>query len=205
MKTRREFPDWEQLYREKETETLPWYHPYLDADLERALAKFNLIQGKVLDLGTGPGTQAMALAQRGFSVTATDISATAIEKAKALARQKELGIEFIQDDILNTNLKPAFDFIFDRGCFHALPPERRPDYVGIVYNLLKPGGYLFLKCFSYKETSEEGPYRFSPEEITAIFGTKFNIISIEEGVFRSTLPKDPLSLFCIMQKADIHN
>jgi len=196
-----QFPDWEQLYQEKPVESMPWFNPNLDSDLDQALTKLNIQSGTALDLGTGPGTQAIALAERGFNVTATDLSATAIEKAQAIAQQKGLDISWKQDDILNTQLDQTFDFVLDRGCFHVFPPERRQDYLRVVERLIKPNGYLFLKCFSHLETREEGPYRFTPEEIKEIFSNRFNVISVEETVYQGTLEHFPRALFCILKKS----
>lgn len=74
MTTRRSLPDWEQLYQQEPVEQMPWYYTQLDHDVARTLAEFKWTTGSLLDWGTGPGTQAIALAQRGFKVTATDIS-----------------------------------------------------------------------------------------------------------------------------------
>jgi cyclopropane fatty-acyl-phospholipid synthase-like methyltransferase len=200
MNSQREFPDWEQLYQEKNVESMPWFNPGLDPDLDQALTKLNLHAGTALDLGTGPASQAMALAERGFQVTATDISDTAVHKALDKAKEKGLDISFRQDDILNSHLDQEFDFVFDRGCFHVLPPERRQDYVSVVGRLIKPRGYLFLKCFSHLEKREEGPYRFTPEEIKEIFSSRFNVGSIEETVYHGTLEQFPQALFCVLEK-----
>ena len=200
MNQRRELPDWKQLYREKEVETMPWFNPNLDPDLDQALTKLNLHTGTLLDLGTGSGTQAMVLAERGFTVTGTDISDAAISRAKGIAQEKGLDIDFRQDDILNSNLNQEFDFIFDRGCFHVFQPEQRQDYVRVVSRLMKPKGYLFLKCFSHLETREEGPYRFTAEEIGEIFGSQFNVCSVEDTVYQGTLEQFPKALFCILEK-----
>lgn len=200
MSKQREFPDWEQLYHDQKVESMPWFNPDLDLDLDRTLTLLNLYAGTALDLGTGPGTQAMALAQRGFKVTATDISVTSVSKAQSIAQEKGLDIDFRQDDILNSQLSLEFDFVFDRGCFHVLPPEHRQDYVDVVGSLIKPLGYLFLKCFSHKETRSSGPYRFIPEEIKEIFSSRFNVVSVEETVYHGTLNPLPLALFCVMEK-----
>src|SRR6266567_3734765 len=66
-----EFPRWEALYREHEIESMHWFNPELDDDLKNALDELGWRDGIALDLGTGPGTQAMQLARRGFGVTAT--------------------------------------------------------------------------------------------------------------------------------------
>jgi cyclopropane fatty-acyl-phospholipid synthase-like methyltransferase len=201
MNQPREFPNWEQLYQEKPVESMPWFNPDLDPDLNQALTQLNVNNGSVLDLGTGPGTQAMALAERGFTVTATDLSATAIQKAQTIAQEKGLDISWKQDDILSSTLNQEFDLVFDRGCFHVFSPERRPDYVRVVHHLITSQGYLLLKCFSHLEQREEGPYRFKPEDIKDIFRPQFNVLSVKETVYHGTLSPLPRALFCILQKA----
>ena len=109
-------------------------------------------------------------------------------------------VAFLHDDILKSGLQGPFDFIFDRGCFHALPPEQRGEYVGRTALLLKPGGYLFLKCFSHLETMKEGPYRFTPEQIRELFNTDFIVRSIEETLFHGTLETRPKALFSTIER-----
>ncbi|MEE9614959.1 MAG: class I SAM-dependent methyltransferase [Thermodesulfobacteriota bacterium] len=200
MEKRRDFKDWENYYRTEKVEAMAWYHPSLDHDFERALLEMDIHTGAVLDLGTGPGTQAVVLAEWGFNVTATDISETAVGEARGRAKRRGLEVECRQDDIRHTKLKGPFDIVFDRGCFHVMQPEEREGYVKTVAGLVRPGGYLFLKCFSVEETMEEGPYRFTPEEIRAVFGTSFNILSIRKSEFHGTLETFPKALFSVLRK-----
>ncbi len=195
-----EFPHWEELYQQQEIESMPWFNPELDEDLEKALDELGLRGGSALDLGTGPGTQSMRLARRGFDVTATDISEAAIRLAREKARKQGIEIIWVQDDILDTRLDRQFDFVFDRGCFHVLDPERRGDYVRVVSNLLKTGGYVFLKCFSRLQPGEEGPYRFTPEQNQEIFGSRLNVLSIKETVYQGMMDPLPRALFCTMRR-----
>ena len=65
---------WDERYQLQPVETMPWFYPELDDDLKQALDELNLYEGRALDLGTGPGTQAIQLAQCGFAVTATENS-----------------------------------------------------------------------------------------------------------------------------------
>lgn len=201
MGEERQFPAWDQLYREREIETMPWYYAGLDPDLERALAALGLRGGKVLDLGTGPGTQAIALAARGFEATGTDLSASAVAQAIARAEAEGVAVRFLQDDVLESRLDASFDFVFDRGCFHVIAPEQRPAYVDAVRALVAPGGFLFLKCFSVKTPGELGPFRFAPADIERIFGAAFAVRAIEETVYQGTLKPLPRALFCTLQKS----
>lgn len=196
-----EFPDWERLYREEEVETMPWYHAGIDPDLEAALQDIGITSGTVLDIGTGPGTQALALAELGFRVTATDLSDSAVKKARTAARKRRIKVNFLLDDILRCALDTQFDLVLDRGCFHVLSPGLRRDYVKTVAGLVRPGGYLFVKCFSHKETVfQGGPCRFTPDDIRQIFGQRFIVESVKDTVFHGRLVPPPQALFCVMRK-----
>jgi hypothetical protein len=83
----------------------------------------------------------------------------------------------------------------------VLPPERRSDYVSTITGLLKPDGFFFLKCFSSLQPGTQGPHRFTPEQIRAIFGSRFQLRSITETVYQGTLDTLPRALFCVMQRA----
>ena len=85
-------------------------------------------------------------------------------------------VDFVVDNILNSKFKDSeFDYIFDRGCFHVLPPEDRKKYINKIKQILKDNGILFLKCFSDKEPIQEGPFKFSQDEITNLYSESFVI------------------------------
>ena len=95
---------WDERYQQQPVETMSWFYPELDDDLAQALDGLNLHEGHALDLGTGPGTQAIQLAKRGFDVTATDLSEAAIRLASDRAETHGLEISWHQDDILSSRL-----------------------------------------------------------------------------------------------------
>jgi ubiquinone/menaquinone biosynthesis C-methylase UbiE len=199
---RKDFPDWETLYKNQKVETMPWYNENFDSDLQKELDKRKISADggkKFLDLGTGPATQAIRLSKRGFTVIASDLSEAAINRARKIYAN-EINVNFIVDDILNTKFKDnEFDYIFDRGCFHVLSPSDRKKYINTIQQILKKqNGILFLKCFSDKEPRQEGPYKFSQDEIRALFGEFFKIHSIEETVYQGTLDPLPKALFVLM-------
>lgn len=202
MEERRELPNWEQVYQEKAVEEMPWFSATLDPDVEQALQHLGLQSGAVLDLGTGPGTQAIALAERGFQVTATDVSPSAIAKAQQRAKSTGCAIAFQTDNILHSHLDQIFDVVLDRGVFHVFAPEERPRYLQTVAHLVKPQGYLLLKCFSHHETREGGPYRFTPEAIRQLFEPFFTVCSISETVYYGSLDPHPKALFGVLQRLE---
>jgi SAM-dependent methyltransferase len=196
----KDFPDWETLYKSQKVETMPWYNKNFDSDLEKELDERRIVNGgkRFLDLGTGPATQALWLAKRGFRVIGSDISEAAVNRARRIYAN-EKNINFRVDDILNSKFKDnEFDYIFDRGCFHVLSPADRQNYIRKIKGILKVHGILFLKCFSNKEPRQEGPYKFSQDEIRDLFNESFRIDSIKETVYQGTLNPLPKALFIVM-------
>lgn len=192
---------WEELYRRSDVSDLSWYTPLLDSDFELALKTRLPDGGRVLDLGTGPATQAIALAKRGYDVVASDVAPSAIQKAKHAAAREDVRIDFRVDNILDSGLEDALvDAIVDRGVFHVLPPESRPRYVAAVRRILRPRGYLFLKAFSDEEPREEGPYHFSPAELRSYFEASFEVLSIEDAAFHGTLADPPRALLASLRR-----
>ena len=167
--SRKDFPDWETLYKSQKIETMPWYNENFDSDLEKELDERKIINdGKFLDLGTGPATQAIWIAKRGFKVMGSDLSEAAINRARKIYAN-EKSVNFIVDDILNSNIKEnEFSYIFDRGCFHVLSPGDRQKYIMQIKRILKADGILFLKCFSDKEPRQEDPSIYSPSYLPTI-------------------------------------
>jgi len=152
-----------------------------------------------LDLGTGPGTQAMQISNLGFDVTGSDLSNSAIERAKKLYPNTS----YIVDDILNSKfLDNAFDYILDRGVFHIFEQEKLADYLRQIKRILKKNGILFLKCMSVEEKNLEdgkGPFLYSKEQIKEIFENNFEIESIRDSVYYGTIKPLPKSLFVVMK------
>jgi 2-polyprenyl-3-methyl-5-hydroxy-6-metoxy-1,4-benzoquinol methylase len=196
------FPNWEELYRSDNVEGLPWFWPSIDPDLEAALARHGIASGRVLDQGTGPGTQAIALAERGFTVTATDVSAAALAYAERKAKAHGVAVTFVEDDVLATRLAEPFDLIFDRGCFHVIEPGKRAGYIESLYRLLKPSAWLFLKTFSHHQPGTEGPYRFSPDDIRRLFGDRerFEVMETLPTVYHGQLDIYPRALFSAIKR-----
>jgi SAM-dependent methyltransferase len=197
----RGFPDWDSLYTNQQVESMPWYNEKLDSDLEEEISKRKpLHKERFLDLGTGPGTQAVQIARKGYLVTGSDISPAAILRAKQVY-SSEPNVNFIVDNILNTKFKEdEYHNIFDRGCFHVLHPSERLTYTKQIKRILKKDGTLFLKCFSVDEKREEGPYRFSKEQISEIFEKEyFKVTKIKDTVYQGKLDPLPAALFVVMK------
>ncbi|MBU0505489.1 MAG: class I SAM-dependent methyltransferase [bacterium] len=192
--------DWDKYYQENDVENMPWFADHFDHDFDNTLSTLQLKNLTALDLGTGPGTQAIHLAKKGFRVTAVDISQAAIDSATLRAQQEGVEIHFEQDDVKESHITGSFEIIIDRGCFHSLRPEHRPLYAKMINDRLTDTGSLLLKCFSTKEPGTQGPNRLSEEMIREVFSPFLKDISIDDSEFRSKRATNPKALYCVMRK-----
>ena len=190
----------EDAYTTNEPERMPWFWADLDPDFVTSLSSYGLPVGSVIDLGGGSGTQAIALAKRGFQTTSTDFSLGAIEGGKRLAKEQSVNVDFIVDDVTNSRLKSQYDLVLDRGCFHIIAPARRENYLRTVLSCLAPDGWFFFKCFSAKEVPRPGPFRFTEDQIREFFAPHLEILELRETEFQGARSIFPKALFAVMRR-----
>jgi 2-polyprenyl-3-methyl-5-hydroxy-6-metoxy-1,4-benzoquinol methylase len=82
-----------------------------DAEVEQTLRLIGTQQGHVLDLPCGVGRHAIPFAKRGFTVTAVDLSAFHLAKAKEHAATAGASIEFVHSDIRSVLRPNTFDLV----------------------------------------------------------------------------------------------
>jgi len=180
-------------------ENMPWTVNELDPDLAEYINKNNLNQGTFLDLGTGAGTQAVELAKLGFTVTATDLVKYAFENTAA----KVNNVDFIEDNILDTRLNKKFDYIFDRGCLHALGKENYETYVRQVKKILKDDGILLLKYATNDNkhlTKDVLKYYYSEDELYDFINSNFIIDEIKTTFYQQNSDYTPMkAIFAVLR------
>jgi SAM-dependent methyltransferase len=100
--------------------------------------------GRVLDVGAGEGGDAVWLAERGWDVTASDISQRGLERIGAEVERRGLSVELLHADA--NALAPYGEAAFDLVSAQYASIPRTPDARG-VHNLLDavaPGGTLLV-------------------------------------------------------------
>jgi SAM-dependent methyltransferase len=138
------------------------------------------ITGSVLDAGCGTGDNALFFASRGHKVTGIDFLGEPIQRAKRKAAERGLSATFlVMDALALKDLPEVFDSVIDSGLLHVFSDEdRRRDVEGLA-SVLRPGGRLFLLCFSDEEPGTQGPRRVPKKELHDAFAQGWLIESIE--------------------------
>jgi SAM-dependent methyltransferase len=174
-------PSWDDSYAG--TAPPPW-------DLGRPqptfvrLAGEGLLTGQVLDVGCGTGEQTLLAASSGADALGVDISPLAIERARDKATARGIKARFEVADALRLGeLGLTFDTIIDSGVFHVFDDDARVRYVASLASVLRPGGRLYLMCFSDRQPGTFGPRRVTQDELRAAFGDGWTIISIQADAF----------------------
>lgn len=108
----------------------------------------NLENLNILDLGSGTGRNANYLASLGNKVVGLEIAPTAIELAKARAKEKGLLVDYQTGDIGSKySFKDSFfDLVLDITSSNSLNEKERLVYLGEVNRVLKKGGYFFVRA-----------------------------------------------------------
>ena len=163
---------WDSSYRRK---NLPgWDVGRPAAELKKTVEGGTIKPGRALVLGCGTGSSAIYLAGKGFDVTAVDVAPTALTFAKAKADKAGVNVRWLVADVVALpELRPPFDFIFDRGCYHHVRRYNAKGFVENVRRLTHEGSLFLLLAGNANEARHYGPPRGKETELIADYAAAF--------------------------------
>lgn len=121
------------------------------AEMTRRMNETLTAQMDVLEVATGTGLLALAVAPNVHSIIATDFAPKMIEAAKR--KPKPQNVVFRQEDATALTFADAsFDAVIVSNALHIMPePEKA---LREIARVLKPGGVLFAPNFTHGHLSE---------------------------------------------------
>ncbi|MDQ1060601.1 SAM-dependent methyltransferase [Arthrobacter globiformis] len=129
---------WDEMYRSRPRVWSGRPNPQLVAEAA------GLEPGTALDLGCGEGADALWLAEQGWTVTAVDVSAVALERAEQHAAASAAGnrITWLQRDLDAWAPEEQFDLVSAQFLHSTAAPWQRPHRVAA--GAVRPGGTLLI-------------------------------------------------------------
>ena len=176
----------ESFYRKAETSKVkvPWDDGVPNPHLVRWLdARGEVSPGtRALDIGCGYGDNTVELGKRGYSVMATDISKTAVARAKS--RVADYNVEAQVQDILKppTGWRERFDLVVEIYTMQVMPPPERARLVSVLPQLLRPGGAIVVVCRGRQPSDPLGqfPWPLIRSEVEGIAYEDVELVSFED-------------------------
>ncbi len=106
---------------------------------------------RALAVADGEGRNSVFLASRGLDVTAMDGSSVAVDKARALAEERGVKVDFNIADIMEWDWQSeAYDLVVAIFIQFSAPKERQKVFAGIK-KTLKKGGILMLHGYTVEQ------------------------------------------------------
>ncbi|NDJ87236.1 MAG: class I SAM-dependent methyltransferase [Chloroflexi bacterium] len=150
------YRDWESTLEREGLQLRRWLRPH---GVEQ-----------VLDASCGPGTQSIALAQLGYTVTGADPSPRMLKRARRHASEHGVAdkIAFVQAAFadLPEQVSGQYDAVITKGnAFpHLVTDAEIAHALGVFYNLLRPGGMVIVGMQDFEPFIEDRP-RFIPGRV----------------------------------------
>lgn len=123
---------------------------FINRSVEWIVSHFKVEPGlKIADFGCGPGLYTTKLAQRNADVTGIDFSKRSIQYALDVATKEGLEIKYVNQNYLEYETDNQFNLIIMIMCdYCALSPTQRRTMLKKYYEMLEPGGSVFLDAYS---------------------------------------------------------
>ena len=138
-----------------------------------------LPRGRALDVACGAGRNALFLAEHGYTVDAIDISAVALERARASAAERGLDVNWIEMDLERDEIAgDHYDLI-------VIVRYTHPTLVADLIGRLADGGFLLCEEHLLTDRDVVGPtsaaFRTRPNELLGL-STGLRVIYYREGL-----------------------
>lgn len=137
---RKYYEAYDERYKAVHQKNLRWMGEESSPIVTEIIQKYGISkENSVLEIGCGEGRDAVYLLEKGYNLSATDVSPEAVNYCKA--RYKAFSDRFDLLDAVNGTINKKFDFIYSVAVIHMLVPDedRKAFYCFIKEHLTENG------------------------------------------------------------------
>jgi len=180
---------WDAAYSQKGEAGVSWFEESPAFSIELIERFVPALKPAVIDIGGGASRLVDAGLQRGWGMAVLDISAQAIEAARARLRASADAVEWIVADVTMWQPTRAYDMWHDRAAFHFLTKAQdREAYVERLKVALKPGGHAVIASFALdgpERCSGLPVERYDASKLAVTLGKGFGLIETHGRLHRT--------------------
>ena len=175
---------WETVYVTKAENEVSWFQDNPVPSLEAVALTGAAPASAIIDIGGGASRLVDHLVAQGFlDLTVLDLSAAALDTAKARLGTPAAKVRWLVADVTTWEPTASYDAWHDRAAFHFLTGEDdRAAYVTHLERALKPGGHAVIATFA-----PDGPercsglpvMRYDAESLGRALGPAFKLVHTE--------------------------
>lgn len=185
---------WQALYEKRRPNEVSWYEPRPERSLDLIEAAELPVDAAIIDVGGGASGLGKGLLEAGYAnVTVADISAAALDVAKAALGDRADEITWVVADVRDHDFGGPFDLWHDRAVFHFMvEPEDRDRYLTALRRSLNPGGHLVVATFGPggpTRCSGLPVHRYGADELGVALGAEFAPVSSQLQMHRTPAGK----------------
>ncbi len=172
---------WQNVYTTKAETDVSWYQDDPATSLRLIRDANATPASRIIDIGGGASRLVDALLAAGFrAVTVLDISAAALEVARARIGERAAEVDWIAADVTTWTPQRQYDIWHDRAAFHFLTEERdRRAYIENLRRAVMPGGQIVIGTFALdgpEKCSGLPVQRYDAASLAGTLGPAFELL-----------------------------
>ena len=177
---------WENVYTSKSENEVSWFQENPAPSLALIAEIGAAPNSAIIDIGGGASRLVDHLIDQGFiDVTVLDLSAAALNAAKARLGERASRARWLAADVTVWEPSRTYDIWHDRAAFHFLTEaDARQAYVECLHAALKPDGHAIIATFALdgpEKCSGLPVMRYDAARLAETLGSGFKLLQSQRN------------------------
>jgi SAM-dependent methyltransferase len=196
--------NWDELY---DGYRIPqWEDLEVNIDFCFLISKYCTKDMRILEVGAGLGHNAIYLADKGFDITASDVSPNAVARCSDMAHESNVNLRTKVIDV-TVPTSEQYDLIYEKGCWHTFfDPSKRSDFARAIALMLPENGYWISACGSADNLDDQNDSnlqmypRLRLSQIVTAVENYFEVVEVKKGCYGTKPALDFITWECVFKK-----